>query len=60
MLFPYFKYGTELLKNNPTGLIKPRAKRPNSKVNRDLNLGAKKWGIKAFDFEKNSKFQVIS
>ena len=47
MLFPYFKDGTKILKNNhtPPGLIKPWAKSPNSKVNREFNLGAKNWGI---------------
>ena len=45
MLFPYFKDGAKVLKNSPPGLIKPRAKSSNSKVNRDFKL-AKRWGFK--------------
>ena len=48
MLFQYFKDGNTVLKNNPPGLINHWAKSSNSKVNRDFNLEAKKWGIKVY------------
>ena len=39
-----------------SGLIKPRAKSPNSKVNWDFNLWAKKLGIKVFKSELLNTF----